>query len=462
MKGVVRFFQIFCLLLLWASNCHADEFRGLWVDAFGPGFFNSNQVAKLVSDCRKYNFNAVIVEMRDRGDAFYMPHLPNEDIRRTAIATNYDALADIINQCHNGSPRIEVHCWVVAQYIWANKNRPWVKNHVFNTHPEFLTKDALGQTFIEKGYFLDPGNPDACQWNYNMAVDIVSHYDIDGFHWDYIRYPNQNSGYNETAIKRYNAEFGLTGQPSYKDPQFSAWRRRQVTDFLRWVNADLLVINPKLLISASVFANHPDAYGFRFQDWVEWNKEGIIDVCIPMDFSTNNNQIFIPRAEFALTNQWARKVYLGQGAYMQSKEDTLEQLQYIRNQGFNGYAFYSYRTPNRGQKDQVSTFGFLKEEFQTNWASTPVLPWKKEPSKAIIKGTVTQGKGGEPVYNADVLLQGVVTRSQKTEPHGHYAFFEVPPGEYDLIVKSGKLSSATNRVRVKAGEILNLDGALEP
>src|ERR1051326_3947631 len=31
------------------------EFRGLWVDAFGPGFFNADQVKKLVSDCRTYN-----------------------------------------------------------------------------------------------------------------------------------------------------------------------------------------------------------------------------------------------------------------------------------------------------------------------------------------------------------------------------------------------------------------------
>ena len=48
-----------------------------------------------------------------------------------------------------------------------------------------------------------------------MATNIVRRYAVDGFHWDYIRYPTTDSGFNPTAIARYNAEFGLTGQPSY-------------------------------------------------------------------------------------------------------------------------------------------------------------------------------------------------------------------------------------------------------
>lgn len=36
--------------VFFAGVVSAAEFRGLWVDSFGPGFFNSNQVAKLVKD----------------------------------------------------------------------------------------------------------------------------------------------------------------------------------------------------------------------------------------------------------------------------------------------------------------------------------------------------------------------------------------------------------------------------
>lgn len=454
---------VFLLLMVFTTPAFANEFRGLWVDAFGPGFYNSNQVAALVSDCRKYNFNAVIVEMRARADASYFPHPPNHDVRRTFVGPapsdfdpDYDALADIIKQCHTGIPRIEVHCWVVAQYVWAAETPPRLRNHVFNLHPEYLTKDSVAQTFIQKGYFLDPGNPDACQWNHDMAMDIVSHYDIDGFHWDYVRYPNQDSGYNETALARYNAEFGLTGQPLPKDTRFSAWRRRQVTDFVRWVDADMLAIKPKLVISASVFANYQDAYGFRFQDWVEWNKEGIIDVAMPMDFATNNSNIFNPEAKFALTNQWLRRVYLGQAAYLNPKQDTLAQLNYIRDKGFAGFCFYSYRTSASDETNNIHALQYLRETFQTNWTATPGLPWKNNPTRGIIRGTVTDKKNGKPVYNAEVALDDVGNHSQKTEPHGKYAFFETAPGTRTVLVKTQSGTTKGETV-VKAGEVTTLN-----
>jgi uncharacterized lipoprotein YddW (UPF0748 family) len=429
-----------------------SEFRGLWVDAFGPGFFNPEQVRKLAADCRKYNFNAVIVEMRRRGDAFYNS---NYDPRTTVITTNFDALAEIIKECHTGTPRIEVHCWVVSHYIWSAEKPPEQPDHILNRHPEYLTKDSIGQKYIGKGYFLDPGNPDANLTVWNMAKDIVSRYDIDGFHWDYCRYPNQDSGYNETAIKRFNEEFGLNGQPAPNDPRFSEWRRRQVTDFLRCVNADLLEIKPNVVISVSVFANIRDSHGYRLADWPAWNKEGIVDVCMPMDFSPDNRNIFFPRADEALKNRGIRHVYVGQGAYMNTKENTLTQLEYIRQKGFPGTVLYDYRHPNQGELNQNAVFALLKERFQPEWAETPVRPWKK--SKGIIKGTVTGAGTNAPVYNAVVTLGTQPARTQKTEPHGKYAFFDVSSGKYSVRAEARDAASAMATVEVKPGQIVSLN-----
>ena len=63
----------FLLLTGAAALGQGNEFRGVWVDAWGTGFLNANQVAQLVADCRAYNFNALVVQMRRRGDAFYTP-----------------------------------------------------------------------------------------------------------------------------------------------------------------------------------------------------------------------------------------------------------------------------------------------------------------------------------------------------------------------------------------------------
>jgi uncharacterized lipoprotein YddW (UPF0748 family) len=440
-----------CFVVVGA-NASAGEFRGLWVDGFGPGFFNEQQVTKLASDCRKYNFNAVLVEMRRRGDAFYDSKY---DPRTTIIPTNFDALAAIIKECHTGTPRIEVHCWMVSHFIWAWEKPPTQRDHVFNRHPEYLTRDFIGQKLIDKGYFLDPGNPDANLTIYAAARDVVSRYDIDGLHWDYCRYSAQDSGYNQAAINRYNDEFGLTGQPPPNDPKFSEWRRRQVTDFLRWVDADLWAIKPGLVITASVFANLRDSYAYRFADWPTWIRDGLVDACLPMDFSPDNKNVFFPRADAAIKYLGNRNIYLGQAAYMNTREKTAEQLDYARQKGFPGTALYSYRSPNEGPPNPEEVFAFLKEKLQPAWTNTPSLPWKQ--SRGIIKGTVTNKDTGLAVYNALVTLNADPARAQKTEPHGKYAFFDLNPGRYTIHLQAGASDAAMRTVELKAAQVLDVD-----
>ncbi len=439
------------------STAQADEFRGIWVDAWGSGFLNASEVTTLVSRCRTYNFNAVIVQMRRRGDAFYIPQAPNGDPRTTALAANYDALQELINQCHSGTPRIEVHCWVPTHLIWADSaNPPSQTGHVYNLHPEYLMQNFAGSTFMAEGYYLDPGNPAAAQWNYNLAKDVVSRYDVDGFHWDYIRYPQQDSGYNPTAIARYNAEFGLSGNPAVSSTQFSTWRRRQVTDFLRWVNADLLEIKPNLVISASVFASRSDAFNARFQDWAAWNNEGLMDICFPMNY-TADNSIFNTRTDDAFANQGVRRVYMGPGAYLNTKENTVIQLNYARNKPLLGTSFYSYRTPNSGTVAQTTTFSYVEANYQRTWENVPPLPWKTSPTKGLVKGTVTRPDTGAAVYNATISINTSPVRTQKTEAHGKYALFETTPGTYTVTATASGLGTATGNVTVTAGGIVTLD-----
>lgn len=447
--GVLIALQIAC-----TCSGEAREFRGLWVDAFGPGFLNSNEVAKLVRDCHQYNFNAVLVEMRRRADAFYIPKPPNPDPRTTALTNDFDALAEIIALCHNATPRIEVHCWLVSHLIWSwDKKPPPQKRHVFNLRPEYLSRDSIGQTLLGIGYYLDPGNPEANEAVHRVAVDIVRRYDIDGLHWDYCRYPNRDSGFGQRSIRRYNEEFGLKGEPEINDPQFCEWRRRQVTDFLRWVNADLLAIKPNLVISVAVFAHYPDAYGYRFQDWAAWNREGIVDICMPMNFSADNQRIFFPRTNIALTNQGCRYVYIGQAGYMNRMENTLTQLNYVREKGFLGTVFYSYRNPNEGKSEQDATLAYLKEHFQPRWAQIPDLPWKR--TKGIMKGVVT--RDGTGVYNALVSINTTPQRVQRTEPHGSYAFFQLDPGTYAIEARVNGSEANSKTVEVLAGQVMTMD-----
>ncbi len=444
------------LLLSTVSSVFSQtpEFRGVWVDAWGTGFLNGAQVDNLVNHCRTYNFNAVIVQMRRRGDAFYMPQAPNLEPRTTALASGYDALQDLITKCNSGSPKIEVHCWTPTHLV-GDSGSVGNANHVMNLHPEYMMRNSTNGMLIGEGYYLDPGHPSAQQWNYNMAMDIVSRYNIDGFHWDYIRYPQQEAGYNATAVARYNAEYGLTGQPLPTDSQFSTWRRRQVTDFLRWANADLLAVKPNLVISASVFASRSDAFNARFQDWAAWNNEGLLDICFPMNY-TDNNTTFNTRVNDSVANQGVRRVYVGPGAYLNTKENTVTQLQYVRAQGLLGTSLYSYRTPNSGTVDQTGTFAHVHANYQPTWVNTPTLPWKVAPTKGIVKGIVT-GPGSAPLYNATVSINTSPVRTIKTDAHGSYAFYETVPGTYTLTASGTGMGSVSDSATVSVGTVVTLN-----
>lgn len=443
------------------SSAQNNEMRAMWVDAWGTGFLNASQVTQLIADCRTYNYNAIIVQMRRRGDAFYTPGITGNDPKTTAIASNFDALQDILTKARSGSPRIEVHCWVTTHVIWSSTTPPPQLGHVFNLHPEYLMRDATGATYLAEGYYLDPGHPEATLWNYVMATNIVRRYDVDGFHWDYIRYPQQDSGYNPTAITRYNAEFGLTGQPAPADAQFSNWRRRQVTDFLRWVNSDLLAIRSNLVISAAVFGSRTDAFNARFQDWAAWNNEGILDICMPMGY-TSDNGIFQARVDDAFNHQGVRRVYQGQGAYLNTKENTIAQLNYIRGKPLSGSVLYSYRVPNSGTVDRAGTLTYLRNNFQPTWVDVPAVPWKASPTTGIVRGTVTRQVGGAPVYNATLTISTAPGRTQRTEPHGKFAFFETAPGTYTVGASAADLGMVTTNITVTAGMNMAISLMLPP
>ncbi|MDB6025337.1 MAG: hypothetical protein JWM68_1560 [Verrucomicrobiales bacterium] len=436
MKGI----GLFLTALLFGLTGHASEMRGIWVDAFGPGFKNKRQVTELVRDCRKYNFNAVFVQMRKRGDAYYVPHSPNEDTRALDV-TDFDALQEIIQQCHQGEQRIQVHCWAVAYFVWSWSKPPLQTNHVFNIHKDLLTKNSSGETVIGKGYFLDPGNPDVSAYLLNVAKDVVMHYDVDGFHWDYLRYPEQDSGYNKVAIKRYQEEFQVEDIPRPGDARFCEWRRRQVTDFVRWSTAELLSSKSNLVISASVFANYQDARDYRFQDWVEWDRQGIMDACVPMNFAPNQRFLFNPRADFALTNQGANAVWMGQGAYMNAKENTVKQLEYCRFKGFPGTVLYSYRNPSE------DSFKVEQSADEQRDSETTVTIDNKQ-AEAI--GTWHTGQYGK-FYREDYVFKERGVGS-------NYVSFRTQlliPGEYDV---SEWHVSGTNRTKV-GFTILHANGA---
>src|ERR1051326_6040683 len=227
----------------------------------------------------------------------------------------------IAGSIHNGDPTAPGGLpsdpnHIFLQHVWdAAAGKPYEGARQWATRA--LPHNRAGVTFdgyrFGNEWYLDLGHPDAASYTVEILLHLVRAYDIDGLHLDRIRYPDapvdrdggSNVGYNETSVARFNARYGRQGVPRTNDPLWSAWRREQVTQFLRRLYLSATAIKPALNVSAALicygagpgknFASS-EAYWHVFQDWAARAREGIVDTLAPMMYKREH--LAAQRAQF--------------------------------------------------------------------------------------------------------------------------------------------------------------------
>ena len=452
---------IVILAALLAGRCAADEFRGVWADAWPshPGFHNATETTDMVNKAAVGHFNAIAMNASNAGFAYFYPTAPDLEPRGSGYVSpsSYDPLADVIIKAH--AQGIKVHAWIVCNDIAPKHYTD--PSHVMNAHPDWLTKDSSGNTTNtdQPDYWLDPGVPDAMTWNYNLCMDVVANYDIDGLHFDFVRYPGPNSGYNAIALARFNDEYGRTGQPSTTDTDFSNWRRRQVTDFVKKVYANAVAIKPNLVISAATFGSRSSAISSKFQDWDTWMSKGYLDANVPMIYyGPSGNGSFQTYMADDHAHSHGRHTYIGQGAGSNPISNTITQIGYVRSEGCEGVMCYSYAGTNNESASTSTFFSTLGSSTFPTVVNAPAMSWKTNPTEGILKGTVT-GQGGAAVYNATITVSGQTDLSDGT---GFYALTKLPPATYNATCVASGYISANAEVSIAAGAVTTRDFALTP
>src|SRR5262245_8722073 len=56
------------MLLGHSARAQTNEFRAFWADAFGAGFKSATEVTTFINNVRAANANAIVPEIRKRGD----------------------------------------------------------------------------------------------------------------------------------------------------------------------------------------------------------------------------------------------------------------------------------------------------------------------------------------------------------------------------------------------------------
>lgn len=445
------------LLMSMAAAVHANEFRALWVDAWHSGFENSTATQSMVDYAVGCHANAIFVEVRKRGDAYYASTLEPTATGVTPAA-GYDCLADICARAHAAG--LEVHAWVVISRVWTSTTAPPVTtpDHVFNAHPEWFSLTNSGAMFDSvSDSFLDPGVPQVEDYTNNVVMEIVRNYAIDGLVLDYIRYPGTTWGYNPTAVARYNAEYGLSGSPTYTNTQWSDWRRQQVTNVVKRIYLEAKSIDPWLKVGASVWNTANTGYGSYLQHWDWWMSQHWLDYCTPMNYTTTNTT-FDSYADDSIGRQYGRHIYLAQGAYLNTISRSMWQLNDAKAIGFPGIAPYSYAVTNSGTLNRASFQSSLASGPFSGTQAVPVMSWISSPSYGMLKGFITD-TSGSPVYPATVSITGKSTVVSGT---GFYGFTDVVPGNCTVTVTAPGYQTASNTTYILLGSVADLSFTMTP
>ncbi|MDN4593074.1 family 10 glycosylhydrolase [Polycladomyces subterraneus] len=462
------------------------EFRAFWVDAFHDGFKTPAQVDKLIADVQKSHANAVIVQVRRRGDAYFNKALEprTED---PALQPGFDALAYLIEKAHQARPRIEVHAWLATLPIWNSATPPKSPQHVFNTHgPSAQGRDYWLMNRVDgvnrdgANYVLDPGHPDALDYTVEQYLNVVRQYDVDGIHLDLVRYMGPEWGYNPVSVERFQQQTGTSGLPDPQDERWKAWRREQVTFLMRKVYLKAIAIRPDIKVSAAVIAwgagpSTPEAYRQSapytqvMQDWDGWLQKGFIDMAIPMNYDrehVDSQKLWYDQwIEWEKDHQYGRQIVIGPGVYLNAISGSLAQIKRAQMPSANGnraagVSLYSYAETNKDSLPNDTLYTSLSqpnsygEPVFAEQAEIPDMPWKSRPTKGYLMGNVTDAKG-QPVDGVTVEIkgQGLNRYESKTDGSGFFGLSDLPPGYY-LVKVDGAVPKL---VKVKAGRVTETD-----
>lgn len=384
-----RFLILFLSLLLFVTQVEAQpkhEIRATWITTLGgmdwphhkatspDGIRRQQEELRIILDrLKEANFNTVILQTRLRGDLLYpsaIETFPESLTGRTGRDPGYDPLAFAIDECHKRG--MELHAWIVTIPAGNIRQVKLLGRHsVVQTHRK-LCKLHQG------AWYLDPGQPGTADYLAGIVREVVSRYDVDGIHLDYIRYPENARRFPD------NDTFRQYGKGKNKN----AWRKENITAIVRRLYSEVKTLKPWVKVSSSPVGKYDDTERYPSRGWNAlhtvhqdaqgWLREGIHDALFPMMYFKDNH--FYPFALDWKENDHGRWVVPGLGIYFLSPrekdwplDEVSRQLHFTRRTGLAGHAFFRNRFLLENVKGILDE---LTEEFYTAPALVPPMTWQ--------------------------------------------------------------------------------------
>ncbi len=292
--------------------------KALWV--VRDRITTAHAIDELLADATSRGIFDVVVQVRGRGDAYYRSKLEPQAL--ALAGSDLDPLDHLTR--FGATVGVRIHAWGSVFFVWSDPrgSPPGAPAHIVNRHPEWLLRpgsvkylDPAGGTDRE-GIYIDPANAAARKHTLAVFTDIVSRYAVEGFHYDYVRYP----------------------QVAYAaSPQ----DHEHVTALVREGAERLRRARPGLVISAAVFPDPDVARDRVLQRWPEWTAEGLVDVLCAMAYRRDTAEVerllSLARAAAPRTEMWG-----GLMAYKGEPQLLSDQVRAASRAGCEGAILFAY------------------------------------------------------------------------------------------------------------------------
>lgn len=360
----VAFFVVSFLSSLFAIEGNPDfQFRAFWL--VRTSMTSRAEIDKALRFAAENNFNHLFVQVRGRDDAFYESRLvPRNEM---IIDGSLDPLNYALRRGHELG--LKIHAWMNVYLVWSARQLPETRGHILKRYPEWEDKSRTGYSSHR---FLSPAHPGVREYLLMVFEEVLTRYDVDGLHLDYIRYGDVDYGYSLATRSGFEELYGVdpislvTENPSgdgshYLWQQWNQYRRDTVTELVRSCNSLILDLVPNCLLSAAVKADPADAKQRYYQEWDRWLAEGLVDFVVPMNYTPNLREFAhnIDRIYESIPTKFWPGIIMGIAAYNQNAMDARDKIRYTRVVGFSGVSIFSYDS----HKNQPEFFLPLVEEI---------------------------------------------------------------------------------------------------
>ena len=327
----------------WCSRFGSvkGEHRAFWChSAFGLKDYGWDQSIKYMKD---HGFNVILPNMSWGASAYYPSKvLPEHE----SVKERGDQIEQCLAACEKYG--VECHVWKVC---WNTGHRVTKE---FEQKLRAEGRIQMSDNGDDHQVWLCPSHPENQRMEIEAQLEVVRNYDVDGVHFDYIRYPGSQYCFCDGCRNRFEKFVGFKiekwpddvkkGSKNYN--KWTEFRRNNISKVVREVAERVPEIRKGVEISAAVFRNASSDRNTIGQDWQVWCEKGWLDFVCPMDYIDSCAAF---KNVITLQKESVGKVPLYPGIGLSCWRDEsnyaiklCRQIQIVREAGLKGYTVFNY------------------------------------------------------------------------------------------------------------------------